>query len=207
MGIYGWIGLIASLITIVTPAYFVGRYYYRRHLKWKMLHKELAELSDKLGDAVFSFFNTLLKIRLSPDEAINFRLAVPCSPDLKVSQLSKVRHELDGRLSVRQEKALNAVENSAIEAASQLEEFENQVKQLETYCIMSLKNGIKLAAYSATIANQMISKLSSPTIEPLINSNGSIEPYLLSLGFSHEEISNSRVLETGFTADKRYWEI
>lgn len=202
-----WVGLIASIITIVTVFTRLVKPAYQQYLARKKLHNELEAMSERLADMIYSYFQTLLIIRISPERTTDFQLPIPSSPELRVSRLESTFDVIKDKLSPRQSKVLDVVISASQSCTEELKMFERQVANRETYCVQSLKNGLKLAAYAGTLVAQLIKEGDKVKLDPMSNSNATIQPYLLSLGVSIDDIHISRILETNFTNDKRYWEM
>jgi hypothetical protein len=158
---------------------------------------ELEDIHAELTDHLSSNFQFLLNLRTETELAQLGKVPVPMPQNIDTGVLSELYKKSALLLTSPQRLAIKRIPHSINEIMRHMQLSIDSVTNEKIYCVQSTKNAIKLSCKLAHEINFLREHRERFVFDNDLNSNTAAQPVLISLGFSKEQIEQSRVEETG----------
>lgn len=191
-----FLGVLTSVLLIPTIEKKKAATFRKESLKEVFI--ELEDIHAELAEDLTANFNFLLNLRSEPELAGAGKIPVPKPKRINSDVLADLYKKSALLLTSPQRLAIKRIPSSLSEIEHHSELFLKEITENGSYCISSIKNTIKLSCMLLHKLNFLLEHRERFNFDRDFTSNKAVFPVLRSLGFTAEQISISRIEESGF---------
>lgn len=188
----------AAFSVVLVPYAEAQRLSFVGKMRMNLLLTEIEDIQVELERDVRAYFMALLNIRTQPDLAANGRVPFPVATPIDVSLVSRLYEETATLMTHEQRMAVKSIQSAAQQIYQAAFSAQQSLTEEKTYCVASLKNVVRLSASEALRLKSFLSLKEQFVSANVADSFKATEEMLVSLGFTEEQISASRIRESLF---------